>query len=456
MTARTGISAVVRHYLSETIWHTPLQDLNFAQRIGLRILRVLTIVVRDFGRDNCLLRASALTFTTLLSIVPLLAFAFAVLKGLGVQNRIEPLLLEYMNVGSEAVVGRIIEYINNTQVGRLGTIGLGMLLFTVLALLSNIEESFNYIWGVLETRSILRRFADYFSVLAFGPLLIVVAISLTATIQNMAFVADLRNSGVIGAVIGLGFKAVPYVAMWTAFTFLYLFMPNIRVHFSVAVIGGVCGGTIWQLVQLGYVHFQVGVGRYNAIYGTMAILPIFMVWLYLSWVIVLLGVELTATIQNLESVSHKMRAARRPIRRNDFVGLAVLLCVVRAFRVGQTPIPVDRIATRLDLLEGQVVTIADELRGLGLLSSVEENSRGVAYLPARAPEGMLVLDLLMALRGDLPEVTDAEGARDWSLIKGLLTDLDQAERTVLDGMTLQQLADHVLPEPSHDDTTLDG
>jgi len=443
MTGRFNVSSVLRRFLSETIWHTDLHDLVFFRRIGVRCLRVLTIVVRDFGRDNCLLRASALTFTTMLSIIPLLAFAFAVLKGLGVQNRIEPLLLDFLNVGSEAAVARIMEYINNTHVGRLGTVGLGMLLFTVLALLSNIEESFNFIWGVRETRSLLRRFADYFSVIAFGPLLIVVAISLTATIQNMAFVVELRNSGLIGNIISLVFKATPYLAMWTAFTFLYLFMPNIRVRFTAALIGGICGGTIWQLVQLGYVHFQVGVGRYNAIYGTMAILPIFMVWLYLSWVIVLLGAEMTATIQNIESVSHKMRTARRPIRRADFVGLAVLLSVVRAFRAGQTPLPVDRIALRLDLLEGQVVTIADELCGFGLLTRVEEGKGGVAYLPTRAPDGILVREVLAALRGDLPEVRDADGRQDWLLIRDLLADMTTAEESVLDGMTLQMLADRL-------------
>jgi len=435
-----NLSGPVRRYLTETLWQYDLDDLHVVRRLAIQSLRVLTIVVRDFSRDNCLLRASALTFATLLSVVPMLAFAFAVLKGMGLQNRLEPLLLEHLAIGSEAVVSRIIEYINNTNVGRLGTVGLGMLLLTVLALLSNIEKSLNFIWGVNETRTLLRRFADYFSVLAFGPLLIVVAVSVTATVQNLAFVVELRNSGLFGNLIGMAFKGLPYLAMWIAFSFLYLFMPNIRVKVVAAVIGGIFGGTLWQLVQLGYVHFQVGVARYNAIYGTMAVLPIFMVWLYFSWIIVLLGAELSATVHNLQSVSHKMRAGRRPVRRPDIVGLAVLLCVVRAFRNGQTPLPVSRVASRLDLLEGQVETVADELHSLGLLTRIEENATGAGFLPTRAPDRVTVQEVLSAMRGDLPQVRDEEGDLDWRLIRVLLGDLNVAEQQVLGGMTLQDLA----------------
>ncbi len=445
------LPAALRRYFTDTLWHYDPAKMNVVQRMALQTTRVLTIVIRDFARDNCLLRASALTFATLLSVVPMLAFAFSVLKGMGIQNRLEPLLMEHLTIGSEAVVARIVEYINNTNVGRLGTVGLAMLLMTVLALLSNIEKSFNYIWGVNETRTLLRRFADYFSVLAFAPLLMVVAISATSTVQNLAIVVELRNSGTIGNLVGLTFKALPYLSLWIAFSFLYLFMPNIRVKVGAAIIGGIFGGTLWQLVQLGYVHFQVGVARYNAIYGTMAVLPIFMVWMYISWIIVLFGAELSATVQNLESLSHKLRASRRPVRRPDIIGLAVMLCVVRAFRSGQTPIPVLKMATRLDLLVGQVETIADELCAIGMLTRVEENAIDVGYLPSQSPERTTVQEVLAAMRGELPEVRDREGARDWLLMQELIGDLARAEHEVLDGMTLLDLATRIEDEAGQDD-----
>ncbi len=275
MSSQESTFDLVRKYFTETVWLDLPEEASAARHFWLKVLRILIIVVRDFNRDKCMLRASALTYATLLSIVPLLAFAFAILKGFGVQNQIEPLLIENLAVGSEAVVTRIIEYINNTNVTRLGTVGLGMLLLTILALLSNIEESFNSICGVSETRTLMRRFADYFSVLAFGPLLIVVAVSMTATIQTLDVVQTLQSKQYLGEMIRFAFKTLPYVAMWIAFSFMYIFMPNIRVRLPAAIIGGVIGGTIWQLGQVGYVLLQVGVARYNAIYGTLAALPIF-------------------------------------------------------------------------------------------------------------------------------------------------------------------------------------
>lgn len=147
MNNQESIWGSIRHFFTDAVWHDLPEESSRFKQLGQNALRVLILVYRDFGRDNCMLRASALTYATLLAIVPLLAFAFAVLKGLGVQNKIEPLIIEHLAVGSEAVVTRIIEYINNTNMGRLGSVGLGMLLLTVLALLSNVEKSFNSIWG---------------------------------------------------------------------------------------------------------------------------------------------------------------------------------------------------------------------------------------------------------------------------------------------------------------------
>ncbi len=155
---------------------------------------------------------------------------FSVLKGFGVQNTLEPLILERIAVGSEEIVDNIITYINNTNVGSLGTVGLLALLVTVLALLSNIEESFNHIWGVKETRSLMRRFADYFSVVTFGPIFVLAAISMTATLQTQGFLQHLMRLAFVGELIFLLFKVLPYLAMWAAFTFLYVFMPNIKVR----------------------------------------------------------------------------------------------------------------------------------------------------------------------------------------------------------------------------------
>jgi membrane protein len=315
-----------------------------------------------------------------------------------------------------------------------------MLMLTVLALLSNVEKSFNAIWSVSETRSLMRRFADYFSVLAFGPLLLVVAMSMTATIQSNTFVQELQASQYLGELIRFAFNALPYVAMWIAFTFLYVFMPNIRVRLPAAIAAGVICGTLWQLVQIAYVLFQVGVSRYNAIYGTMAALPIIMVWIYLSWMIVLFGVEITSTIQNLQNISHRLRARKVRLRRHDFIGLTVLVAVSRRFIRGESSLSIKRLAERLDLLPGQVIEICNELIALGYLVKVEEEGRGESFIPQVAPESILVKDVLCRIRGTIPDASDETGRSDWAVVRELSTELADAEVEVLDGMTVSQLA----------------
>lgn len=429
-----------RDYFGGKLWDADLAALPFFRRCGIWILRVATVVFRDFGKDNCMLRASALTYATMLAIVPLLAFAFAILKGLGVQNKLEPIIIENLAVGSEAVVTQIFQYINNTNVARLGTAGLILLLMTVLALLSNIEKSFNHIWHVGETRSIMRRFSDYFSVIAFGPLLIVAAISMTATLETMTLVQELRGTQVVGDLITFSFKTLPYVAMWVAFTFLLLFMPNIRVRVPAAVVGGIFGGTLWQISQLLYVDFQVGVARYNAIYGTMAALPIFMVWMYISWLIVLLGVEVTYAVQNLDHIGREIRGKRAYLYQRDFGALAVLLASVRLFYRGETAINRHQIADRLELSESQVREFIDQLINRHLLVRVEIEEEVYGYQPARSPDQMKVSDVLKELRGTLPVGQDDEGVVDWNLVGGLADVLAQAESSELQQLTLQDLA----------------
>jgi YihY family inner membrane protein len=270
------------------------------QRLPLAMQRPVHFfidLVSAFNEHQVSLRAAALTYTTILSLVPFLAIAFAVLKGFGVQNALEPVLLQVVGESSREVVSRIIGYVNNTNVKSLGLIGLLALLVTVINLLTSIEEAFNAICGVAETRSLQRRFSDYLSVVVVGPLLLMVAMSMTTTLQSQWLVQWLINHTWLGDAILLLFRLVPYVSVWIAMTFLYSYLPNAKVPLRSALLGGVVAGTIWQVTQWGYFHFQVGVANYNAIYGALAALPIFLVWIYTSWLIVLFGLELVRAHQ---------------------------------------------------------------------------------------------------------------------------------------------------------------
>ncbi len=292
--------------------HSPLNRLPWRLR---RFIQFALDLYTSFTTHQAPLRASALTYTTVLSLVPFLAIAFSVLKGLGVQNALEPVLLQVAGESSREIIDRVIGYVNNTNVKSLGLIGLVTLMLTVISLLTAIEEAFNSILGVRATRSLQRRFSDYLSVVVVGPLLLMVAFSMTTTLQSQWLVQWLIRHTLFGEAILLPFRLIPYVSVWIAMTFLYSYLPNAKVPFRSALLGGVAAGTVWQFTQWAYFHFQVGVANYNAIYGALAAVPILLVWIYTSWLIVLFGLELVRVHQELKPVYLPPRRAPHPPRR---------------------------------------------------------------------------------------------------------------------------------------------
>ncbi len=435
----------IRIFLRQDLWTIDANRLSWFQSLLLRQARVATAVVQGFLADRCMLRASALTYTTLLSIVPLLALMFALLKGFGVQNTLEPLILENLALGAEEIVGQIIRYIDNTNVARLGVVGMAALLLAVLTLLSNIEKSFNHIWGVTETRPLLRRFADYFSVVTIGPIFVIAAISMTSSLASNQVVTHLQEDTYFGPLLLLLFKSIPFVGMWITFTALYIFMPNTRVRYPAALVGGILGGTLWQLAQWGYVHFQVGVGRYNAIYGTMAALPIFMVWLYVSWLIVLLGVEMTYAWQNLRLVPSDIRGSEVNFASRELVSLTAMLAVSEPFYRGESRWDSMQVADRLDLPPRLAHDILQQLVRLGFLSEVRDglNDR-FAYQPGRALEALTVHDLLQGLKQDGINYTKLRRTPEREVVRGIEATIEAAGRSALAEMTLQDLVKEMI------------
>ncbi len=440
MTPITERIKEIKAFLRKGIWEMEGEHLSRGRRVLLRHGRLVLLVGREFFADGCLMRASALTYATLLSIVPVFALTFAVLKGLGVQNTLQPLILERITVGSEEIVNQIVAYINNTNVGSLGTIGLVALIFTVVALLSNIETSFNMIWGVPETRSRWRRFSDYIAVLVIAPILLFVAISMTTTLQSQAFVQKLIELAYVGQVIYFLFKVLPYVAIWSALIFLYIFMPNTTVRFTSAIIGGVLAGTLWQLAQWVYVASQIGVSRYNAIYGTLAALPILMIWIYISWIIVLLGGEVAYVWQNLHIIRREIREEKVNIFSQEMVALTIMLMVVEGFYRGDRALGMDRIAEHLKLPPRLCREILGELVQLGFLSEVRgEEEEGYVYQPARPPEKVEVFEIIQALRGHGVTLERHEGIPEWERVQALESRIIDANSDALSGATLTDL-----------------
>lgn len=399
----------------------------------ITIFRWSRLLVRSFLANNCPQRAAALSYTTILSLVPFFALAFALLKGFGVPNKLAPIILEQVAAGSQETVGKILTYINNTNMKSLGVIGLATLILTVLSLLSDIEEAFNAIWGVKETRPWARKFSDYLSVVMSGPLLLIAATSITTTLQSQVVVKELIALNYIGPVIYKAFLFIPYLSIWVALVFLYLFMPNTRVRFSSALIGGMLAGALWQGAQWAYIHLQISVASYNAIYGTLAVLPVFMVWIYSSWVIVLLGVEIVYAHQHHALLQGGPLPALSD-RQHTALCLSLAAAAARRF-AGTEPAPTDEI---LADEVGVPLLQARELLNVLITTGILVRTAGAqpTYLPAHDPGTLWVSDLIQT-------IANAGSSTDGTVpdqLTGLFTALDQAATEQLAGLSLAALA----------------
>lgn len=362
----------------------------------LRLLQFFGFVFSNFMANNALLRASALSFTTLLSFVPLLALAFSVLKGLGAQNKLAPLILKQVTAGSEEVVTRVISYIGNTNMGSVGAIGLAALLFTAISMLGSIEEAFNAVWGVRETRTFYRKFSDYLSVLVSAPLLLLAATSIATTLQSKWLIGWMMERTYIGDLFLFALGLTPYLSVWIAIFLLYILIPNTRVRYPSAMLGAVLAGTLWEFAQWAYIHFQVGAGNYNAIYGTLAALPILMVWIFVSWTIVLFGMEVVAAHQNRAMFRRDIRGKEISHHFQELVALAVLRHIAEAFYLGRPGWAEQHLAAKLGLSSRVIRTTLEHLREEGFIIHAADGSG--SYYPARDMCQVKVAEVLLSFR----------------------------------------------------------
>jgi len=342
-----------------------------------RALGFARAVARRFWEDGCLLHASALTYTTLLSLVPLLALMFAVLKGLGVQRRLEPLLLSRLPLDPEATE-RVLTYIDHTNVGTLGALGAAALVASVISVLGSIEGSFNHIWRVRRGRTWWRKATDYLSAVLITPVLLLAAVAITSSVREQAVLRWILQTEYVGQAAVWLLSLAPVVINAVALGILYAVIPNRRPHVASLVAGAIAAGCAWQVVQREYVSLQIGVAHYNAIYGALAQLPVTLVWIYVSWAVVLAGAEL-AVVWECGPQSAGVTATTY----GGAVALHVLLRAAECFRSGGGPIAPQPLAHELRVDRALVAETAETLRRRGLLVAIEGAEE--AYVLARDP-----------------------------------------------------------------------
>jgi membrane protein len=474
-------------FLRGGIWRIQRGELAPLHSFFLRIARIIMLSLVEFDRNRCFLRASALTYYTLLSIVPIVAMLFGVAKGFGLQELLERNIREKMS-GLELVVSgrddtgksdenkktngaastistpsdtnesgslvdrtaptsgedpsglgasgvrlsdQIIKFANNTlektSGGLVAGIGVMILLWTIIKVLGNIEMSFNAIWGVKKSRSLARKFSDYLAFILLCPFILIAASSVTVMVTSRleTIVIGLALWGWVGDVAFALLRIIPLSLLFGLFTFAYIFMPNTKVKFSSGLLGGIVAGTLFQMLQIVYLRFQIGVTKYSAIYGSFAALPFFLIWLQTSWFIVLYGAELAFASQNVDTYEFEPDCGNVRPRLRRLVALAIARICVKRFEGTEPPATAEEIARALGTPIRLVKAVIFDLVNARVLSETfAGKSEQTAYQPARNTENLTIGDILDLLdkngAGDIPVAPSAE-------IKAIEKALDQFE-----------------------------
>ena len=390
-------------FISAGVWRIRLKDLSKRRSFGIRLLRIVLLSTRGFSEGHIHLRASALTLYSLLGIVPVVAMAFGIAKGFGFEKFLQKDLLERFR-GQEEVATRIIDFAHSlleaTKGGVIAGVGLIILLWAVIRVLRDIEDSFNAIWGIEEARSLGRKFSDYLTILVISPILLTMSGSITIFISTQVAMITAKFSllGYVSNQIFLLLKVLPYCVIWGLFTFVYILVPNTKVRFRSGLIAGIIAGTAFQAVQWGYIHFQVGVSKYNAIYGSFAALPLFLAWLQISWMIVLIGAEIAFAHQNVGTYEFEPDSQKISLSFKRLLSLMVAHLLTRRFADGKKPVTAQEISQTLEIPIRLVRQILFELVHSGIVSEIKgTDGNDLAYQPAFTIHRLTVARVLEAL-----------------------------------------------------------
>ena len=339
-------------FVKEDIWL--LHEHRFPQFKAaiIKSLKIVILSIQGFSRDLCPLRASALTLYSILSIVPVIAMLFGIAKGFGFETMLEQRLLEQAP-DQDTMVLQLISFAQNllesTKGGVVAGIGIVVLFWTIINVIGNIEESFNYIWKIGTGRSISRKFSDYLSLMLLAPVLLIASSSITVFLDTkitwLISVIELPEFGIWLVVKVLSLS--PLVLMIGLFTFTFIFMPNHKINYRAGIIAGIVAGVMYHLLQWAYLSLQIGVSSYNAIYGSFAALPLFVVWLQMGWMIVLFGCEMAFFLQNYETYRNNNRFSDLSFSLKKVIALQITQLIIKNFIQLNNPLTAAEIATRL-------------------------------------------------------------------------------------------------------------
>lgn len=432
-------------FISYDMWRIRAKRLSLSRSLPLRVLRIFALSLSEFARDKCTLHASALTFFTLLSIVPIFAMAFGIAKGFGLETMLHERLMELE--GQQEVIRRIIEFsesmLQNTKGGVIAGVGVLLLFWSVIQVLQNIEKSFNHIFAVQKERTLIRKLADYMTIMLVCPILVILSGSLTVFISTQVtnMITHFGQAGVfIGPVMIKLLALTPYLIFWLLLTFLYVVMPNTRVNKGSAFFGGVVAGTLYQLVQVLYITSQLVVSKFGAIYGSFAALPLFLVWLQLSWQIVLYGAELAFAHQNEETYEFEEESRNASVSIQKCVGLLLTHACIKNFCAGKKPVEIHAFAHEYEIPIRLARVASAKLKAAGVLNEVEDETIQTELLqPARDVSDLNIAFVLSAWDDEGLMELGFEESETFKKLKASMIELRKASWTNSSNLLLKNL-----------------
>lgn len=426
-----------QHFLDKIIWGNQLTKTGLPGRFLVVVLRYLYAMLRDFFSGQLTMRAMSLVYTTLLSVIPLLAFSFAVLKGFGVFNQLEPYLdnlLAPLGDQGKEITSQILMLVDNVKGSVLGGVGLVFFLYTAISTVQKVEESFNYVWYVSKPRNFARRFTEYLIVLMVGPLAMVTAIGMITSIRSNTVVQYLLNNEALGPIVVLAGKFVPYLLISSVFTFLYMFMPNTKVKLKSALVGGVAGGFMWATMGVIFTTFILYATRTQQIYAGFAVVITTLIWLYLNWLILLIGAQLAFYHQRPAFLRIGRQEPKLSNAMRERLALNVMFLVGQSFRDPGKTITSNQVSARLHIPSIALAPVSEALESAGLLLSTEKEE----LLPGREMSRIVLTDILdvVRVRGETGSYRNPR----WSgSIDALGDELDSAVAGVVGNRSLADL-----------------
>ena len=438
----SGFINRIDRFIRKDIWTLDLSKLNQTKTFFIKILRLISFAIKESINNELGLRAISLVYTTLLSIVPLIAFSFSILQSFGVvSNQLEPLLLKFLAPLGEKgiqISQKILEFVGNMKVGVLGTVGLLTLLYTVFSMIKKIDDSINVIWKVHRGRGLVRRFVNYISLSIIGPVVMFTILGLTASLASNTIVHKLEQYKTFGTIILIWGTILPYLIMSTVFTITYLIVPNTKVNLRNALIGGITAGVSWQVSSIMFAKGVASSTKYFAIYSSLAILIFFMIWQYINWLIVLIGAQISYCAQKLDYSGINLKPAEISSKLKERITLCIMYLIGSSYSKGHENLSLEQIVDITNMPYDFVHNSIIELKNKDLI--IETADLPTTYIPARDLELISLKEIVHTARtNEQSEMFINRTDKGFSEVDSILNSMDLSIYETLENTSLKDM-----------------